>query len=99
MLCEFDDHWAAMNPGWDVDVKVRFRSEREDWVQAMLAAGMGCAVIPEHLPRLNGVALRLIIEPEVMRTVSLVTVSGRRFSPAVKAMVQLAKSYRWDLGS
>jgi DNA-binding transcriptional LysR family regulator len=97
MSCEFDDHWSAMNPGWDIDVNVRFRSEREDWVQALLAAGMGCAVIPEHLPRLNGVALRLLIEPEVSRTVSLVTVAGRRFTPAVQAMVQLAKSHRWDL--
>ena len=97
MLCEFDDHWGALNPGWEVDVNVRFRSEREDWVQALLAAGMGCAVIPEYLPRLSGVALRLLVEPEVGRTVSLVTVSGRRFSPAAKALVQLAKSYRWDL--
>ena len=97
MLCEFDDHWSVLNPGWEVDVNVRFRSEREDWVQALLAAGMGCAVIPEYLPRLSGVALRLLVEPEVGRTVSLVTVSGRRFSPAAKAMVQLAKSYRWDL--
>lgn len=97
MLCEFEDHWAAMNLGWDFDVNVRFRSEREDWIQALLAAGMGCAVIPEFLPRLSGVALRLLIEPEVERTVSLVTVSGRRFTPAVKAIVQLAKSYRWGL--
>lgn len=87
-----------MNPGWAVDVKVRFRSEREDWVQAMLAAGMGCAVMPEFLPRLSGVVLRLLVEPEVGRTISLVTVSGRRFSPATKALVQLARNHRWELG-
>ncbi|MBY0510950.1 MAG: LysR family transcriptional regulator [Rhodospirillaceae bacterium] len=98
VLCEFDDHWNAMNPGWAVDVKVRFRSEREDWVQAMLAAGMGCAVMPEFLPRLSGVVLRLLVEPEVGRTISLVTVSGRRFSPATKALVQLARNHRWELG-
>ena len=96
MLCEFDEHWNAMSLGWDVDVNVRFRSEREDWVQAMLAAGMGCAVMPEFLPRLSGVVLRLLIEPEIGRTVSLVTVAGRRFSPALQAMVRLAKSYRWE---
>jgi len=62
----------------------------------MLAAGMGCAVMPEFLPRLSGVVLRLLIEPEIGRTVSLVTVAGRRFSPALQAMVRLAKSYRWE---
>ncbi len=95
--CEFDDHWDALKPGWDLDVNVRFRSEREDWVQAMLAAGMGCAVMPEFLPRYAGVVLRLLIEPEVDRTISLVTVAGRRYSPAIKALIQLAKSYRWEL--
>lgn len=78
-------------------MNVRFRSEREDWVQAMLAAGMGCAVMPEFLPRYAGVVLRLLIEPEVDRTISLVTVAGRRYSPAIKALIQLAKSYHWGL--
>ncbi|MBX7199609.1 MAG: LysR family transcriptional regulator [Rhodospirillaceae bacterium] len=95
-LCEYQDHWDAMNLGWDVDVKVRFRSEREDWVQAMLAAGMGCAVIPEFMPRLADVALRLLVEPEVGRTISLVTVAGRRHTPATRALTDLARSYRWE---
>ncbi len=95
-LCEFDDHWSVMNPGWDIKVNVRFRSEREDWVQALLATGLGCAVMPEFLPRLSGVVLRLLVEPEVGRTVSLVTVAGRRFSPTTQALVQLAKTYRWE---
>jgi DNA-binding transcriptional LysR family regulator len=94
--CEFDDHWDALEDGRDIPVKTIFRSEREDWVQAMLAAGFGCAVMPEFLPRLPGVVLRVLMEPEVSRTVSLATVSGRRFTPAANAVVQLAKSYKWD---
>jgi LysR family hydrogen peroxide-inducible transcriptional activator len=96
ILCEYQEHWDAMKLGWDFDVNVRFRSEREDWVQAMLAAGMGCAIIPEFMPRLSGIALRLLIEPEVGRTISLVTVAGRRQTPAIKAVVELAKRYRWE---
>jgi len=95
--CEFDDHWDALDGASDFPVKTVFRSEREDWVQAMLAAGFGCGILPELLPRISGVALRLLIEPEVSRTISLVTVSGRRFTPAAKAVVQLAKSYKWDI--
>jgi LysR family transcriptional regulator, hydrogen peroxide-inducible genes activator len=95
--CEFGDHWAALDTGRDLNVNVVFRSEREDWVQALLAAGFGCAVMPEFLPRLSGVVLRLLVEPEVSRTISLATVAGRRFTPTVAAVVQLAKTYKWDV--
>jgi LysR family transcriptional regulator, hydrogen peroxide-inducible genes activator len=95
--CEFDDHWEVLETGRDLDVKTVFRSEREDWVQALLAAGFGCAVMPEFLPRLSGVVLRLLVEPEVSRTISLATVAGRRFTPATAAVVQLAKTFKWDV--
>jgi hypothetical protein len=42
-----------------------------------------------------GLQSRPLIEPEVCRTVSLVTVRGRPHSPAVGAFVRAAKSYRW----
>lgn len=93
-LCEFEDHFNALGMS-DVPVNTVFRSEREDWVQAMLAAGFGCAVMPEFLPRLPGVILRLFAKPEITRTVSMVTVAGRTFTPATKAVVALARSYQW----
>lgn len=93
--CEFDDHWDALDTGREIRVKTVFRSEREDWVQALLAAGFGCAVMPEFLPRLSGVALRVLAEPEVSRTISLVTVAGRRFSPVTETVVQIARQFHW----
>jgi hypothetical protein len=51
--------------------------------------------MPEHLPMLSGIATRLLVNPEMSRTVSLVTVAGRRFSPAVAALVALAKTHDW----
>lgn len=94
--CEFNSHWKAMGMAKDIPVKVVFRSEREDWVQALLVAGFGCAVMPEFFPRLPGVVHRVLVEPEVSRTISLVTVAGRQFTPATKAVVQLARNFRWD---
>jgi len=93
--CEFPDlranHYDLPAP----KVNIVYSSEREDWIQALVAAGMGCAVMPEHLPTLPGIATRLLVDPEMSRTVSLVTVAGRRFSPAVDALVRLARSYDW----
>jgi DNA-binding transcriptional LysR family regulator len=95
--CEFGYHRKIAAPDLNVPVKTIYRSEREGWIQAMLAAGFGCAIMPEFLPRLPGVVLRLIVEPEVMRTIYLATVAGRRFSPATKAVVALARQHNWDV--
>jgi len=62
------------------------------WV-TVLGVGSNLLVRDGGIP---GVVLRLIVEPEVSRTVSLVTVAGRRHTPAAKAVLQLAKSYRWE---
>jgi DNA-binding transcriptional LysR family regulator len=93
--CEFTDHFEAMGFEASHEVKVRYSSEREDWIQAMVLAGMGCTVMPEFLPLLPGIATRSLVEPEIARTISLVTVAGRRHSPAVGALVRLAQRYPW----
>jgi DNA-binding transcriptional LysR family regulator len=93
--CEFADHFEAMGFEASHEVKVRYSSEREDWIQAMVLAGMGCTVMPEFLPLLPGIATRSLVEPEIARTISLVTVAGRRHSPAVGALVRLAHRHPW----
>lgn len=79
----------------DFEVNLRYSSEREDWVQAMVLAKLGCSIMPEFLPSLPGIATRVLVEPEVSRTVSLVTVAGRQYSPVLRLMVRLAKTYPW----
>ncbi|MEE9480005.1 MAG: LysR family transcriptional regulator substrate-binding protein [Kiloniellales bacterium] len=93
--CEFNDHYEAIGEPVPFAVKVRYRSEREDWVQAMILAGMGCAVMPEFLPIMPGLTTRTLMDPEMRRTIHLVTVRGRRFSPTVEAFVRLARRYDW----
>ena len=93
--CEFRDHIRALREAQKISIRYAFRSEREDWIQVMAAAGMGFCILPEHSPTIPGVVTRPIIEPEIVRDVSLVTVSGRRFSPVVTAFVRGTKSYRW----
>lgn len=93
--CEFPDLRANLYGLPAPKVNIVYSSEREDWIQALVVAGMGCAVMPEHLPTLPGIATRLLVNPEMSRTVSLVTVAGRRFSPAVDALVRLARSHDW----
>ena len=94
--CEFAVHFRAVLAERGITLNYRYRSEREDWIQSMILAGMGCAFMPEYLPMFPGLPTRVISEPEVTRQVELVTVGGRRFSPAVKAFVDLVMAYDWD---
>jgi DNA-binding transcriptional LysR family regulator len=93
--CEFADHFEAQGFSDVPERNIRYSSEREDWIQAMVLAGLGCTTMPEFLPLLPGIATRALVEPEVARTISLVTVAGRRHSPAVGALVRLARRHPW----
>ncbi|MBB4285219.1 LysR family transcriptional regulator [Roseospira goensis] len=94
--CEFGDYMRALHPDRpEPGVRVRYETEREDWIQAMILAGMGCAVMPEFLPIMPGIVTRELVRPAVSREISLVTVAGRRFSPAVRAVIALAERFDW----
>ena len=78
-----------------VELYARFRSAREDWVQAMVLARLGFAFMPECSVTLPELLQRPLIEPEVSRVISLVSVPGRQYSPATAAMVRSAQSFLW----
>ncbi len=93
--CEFSDHFEEIGTEKAFQANVRYTTERENWIQTLVLAGLGTAVMPEYLPMLPGISTRPISDPDVSRTISLVTVAGRRQSPALKAMVRLAGLFPW----
>lgn len=91
--CEFNEGLAWQRCG--VSWKAVFRSERDDWILAMVAAGMGFGFLPEFCINHVGVVARPVIDPELWREVSVVTVRGRPHSPAVGALVREAMRTNW----
>jgi len=91
--CEFNGH--VMPQLDDIEFKTIFRSERDDWVMAMIASGAGFGFMPEFCVNHAGVVARPLIEPEFWRDVNLVTVRGRPHSPAVGALVREAMRIKW----
>jgi DNA-binding transcriptional LysR family regulator len=75
-----------------------FSSERDDWVQGMIKAGMGFGFFPELAVTDPGLVTRRLVDPEFVRTIMLVTVRGRPHSPAVGAFVQAARTFKWPQG-
>jgi LysR family hydrogen peroxide-inducible transcriptional activator len=96
MHCEFPSNFMKLGVSQPYkSVKVRYVSEREDWVQGMVLAGLGLTLMPERSPLLPNLLMRPIVEPEVTRTISLVTVAGRPHSEPVKLAVNVARETEW----
>lgn len=95
LACEYREIVMAACASSGVQLYARFRSEREDWIEAMVMAGIGFAFMPEYSVTLSELGVRPLIEPAVTRKVSLVSMAGRRHSPAVAAFVHAARRYQW----
>lgn len=94
--CEFTGYADRVFADRQIDGPTVYQSERDDWILAMVAAGMGYSFLPRSSAEYPGVVVRPIIEPEFWRTVNLVTVRGRRHSPAVGALVREVMRTRWQ---
>jgi len=93
--CEYFDQLSGICTSQGVKMRIAYASEREDWIQNMVAGGLGVCFIPEFSAIVPGLCIRPATDPEVSREVCLVTVAGRRFSPAVATFVRAVKSYNW----
>ena len=95
LSCEMREMVMGVCEASGVKLYARFRSEREDWVQAMVMANIGFAFMPEYSVIPSEIVHRPLVDPVVERTISLVSVAGRRYPPAVAAFVRAARSHRW----
>jgi len=94
--CEMREMVTGMCEDMGVKLYAHFRSEREDWVQAMVMAKIGFAFMPEYSVVHPASIQRPLIDPVVERTISLITVPGRKHSPTVAAFVRHIRAHRWN---
>ncbi|MBR0672899.1 LysR family transcriptional regulator [Neoroseomonas soli] len=93
--CEFRDQLRERCEAAGAHIVRSYRSEREDWIQTMVAAGMGVCFIPEFSATHPGLVLRRVEEPEVTREICVVTVAGRRWSAPLASFVTAIRRYQW----
>ena len=93
--CEFDDVLDQFVRDQGAKLLKSYRSEREDWILTMVAAGLGVSFLPEYTAVFPGVFACPVVSPSVAREVCLVSVAGRRQSPPVAAFVRSVSSYAW----
>ena len=93
--CEFHDVLDELCRTHGAHLMKSYQSEREDWILAMVAAGMGVCFLPEYTATFPSVVGRPVVAPAVAREVCLVTVAGRRQSSPAAAFVRAVRRYPW----
>jgi DNA-binding transcriptional LysR family regulator len=93
--CEYDSYIDGILKGSSCSLNVVYESEREDWIQNMVAGGLGICFIPEFSAVIPGLLTRPVIGPEVWREVCLVATAGRQQPPAVASFIKALKDFPW----
>ena len=94
--CEYASHAGHIFSQQGARVRLVYRSERDDWILAMVRAGLGFGFMPQYCAAdAPDIVVRPLVEPEIWREVNLVTVRGRPHSPAIGALVREAMRVQW----
>jgi LysR family hydrogen peroxide-inducible transcriptional activator len=93
--CEIREFVGSQWRERGVHVEIACSSDRDDWVQSMILAGLGFGDMPELSVTMPGLLTRPLIEPEILREVRVVTVRGRPHLPVIGALMSEATGFRW----
>jgi DNA-binding transcriptional LysR family regulator len=95
LACELREIVMGVCRERGVTLYAGFRTDREDWVQSMVLAGLGFAFMPEHSVTLPSVLTRPLVDPPVEREVVAVEVRGRKRSTATGLFFDALHAHRW----
>jgi len=90
LTCEFRDQILDHFAPTGVFIQPRFRSDREDWVQRVVADSNAICILPERLASAHGLVTRLIDGFDLEREVVIATVSGSTAPAEIRKVAQLA---------
>jgi DNA-binding transcriptional LysR family regulator len=96
LACEMREAVMALTRERGIELYATFRSEREDWIEAMVLAGLGFAFMPAFSIRSRELQQRPLVEPQVQREVVAVDVRGRARSPAARLFLQEIQAHAWE---
>ena len=95
MHCEFRTQLIKHFMDRNIVMRPRFQSEREDWVQQMVAQGAGVCSLPEHSAIVDGIVLLAVKGLTLSRNISMVAVSGSANPREVRVILGLSKDFNW----
>jgi DNA-binding transcriptional LysR family regulator len=95
LRCEFRETIFAIAEEQKLEIDVILRSEREDWIQNLVAAGHGVTMLPRNSIVVDGLSTRQVNGIPTERTIDIVTVRGRPLRKNVQRFVDFLAGYDW----
>lgn len=89
--------WRDLFPA-GIEPKIAHRGRRLAHLQHLVSAGLGLMLWPEHAPHIPSLVTRPIVGDPLARDIRLLVVAGRRYSPALEALVKIARVHDWRSG-
>ena len=95
LLCEFRKEINSTASVQHFPMDVVFSSAREDWIQALIADGVGVSILPEYSITEKSLEHRPIVEPSMKRDVEFKMAHGGPKSQSLLALVSMINTYPW----
>jgi DNA-binding transcriptional LysR family regulator len=89
--------WRDLFPA-GIEPRIAHRGRRLAHLQYLVSAGLGLMLWPEHAPHVPSLVTRPIVGDPLARDIRLLVVAGRRYSPALEALVKIARVHDWRSG-
>ncbi len=86
--CEYNELFARFLRQHRIDCQIAFDSARDDWALALIARGLGFALMPQHSVDHPDVVARPLAEPALWREIGLFTFRERMNSESLDAFVR-----------
>jgi DNA-binding transcriptional LysR family regulator len=96
LSCELREAVLALTRQSGVELYATFRSQREDWVESMVLAGLGFAFMPLYSVRSSQLQHRPLIEPKVERKIMAVDVRGRQRAEVTELLLKEMRGFEWQ---
>ncbi|MEZ5872812.1 MAG: LysR family transcriptional regulator [Nitratireductor sp.] len=94
--CEFRSQLIRHFMDRNIVMRPRIQSEREDWIQQLVAEGVGVCSLPERSRIVEGIVLRPVDGLALTRDVTLVAISGSGNPREVRQIMEMAKNFAWQ---
>ena len=97
LSCQFHSQITAYFADQEVLMRPRFKAEREDWAQEMVASSDAIAIMPERSAVDAGITTHAVEGLDLFRDVSFITISGSGIPVEMRQIFKMAGDYDWSI--
>lgn len=94
--CEYAEYIGERLDDLGVELRIEHSTEREDWVQTMIRAGMGIAFMPENTCMAAKLSFCRLEKPHIERGIQVVTLATKEKTKPMQAFLKSITAFNWQ---